>query len=191
MGLVLAASVTILAFMIVPAGGGGPSLGSPGPGSSLYLIGPQGSGLDIGSVAPDLAGPDGTALLDLDGDAISLAGLRGRPVWIVFWATWCPPCQQETPDIERAYEEYADDLVVLAISVQEPNNVVEDYRKTYGIRYRIGLDASAGAMRTYQVFGLPTHYFVDRQGVIRERRFGPLTLEQMRDRIDLISAPAG
>lgn len=187
--VVLVSTAAILALVTVPTSRSGPALSSATPVSSFYLIGAQSTGLEIGSLAPELSGLDGTTLLDLGGAVPSLAELRGRPVWIVFWATWCPPCQQETPDIQRTYEEYPDDLVILAIDVQEPAEIVDDYRRTYGLTYRIALDVSASVMQTYRVFGLPTHYFIDRQGVIRERQYGPLTLDQMHQRVELISAP--
>ena len=66
---------------------------------------------------------------------------------------------------------------------------MRDYAATYGLAYPIALDTNTAIMNTYGVFGLPTHYFLDRQGVIRDRYFGPLTREQMEQRIALISQP--
>lgn len=66
---------------------------------------------------------------------------------------------------------------------------MRDYMTRYGLTYDIGLDVTGAVFATYGVFGLPTHYFVDRQGVIRDRYFGPLTREQMDQKIALISAP--
>lgn len=64
--------------------------------------------------------------------------------------------------------------------------MVEEYRRTYGLTYRIGIDTTASVMRQWNVFGLPTHYFIDREGIVRDRYFGPLTLEQMQERVDSI-----
>lgn len=66
---------------------------------------------------------------------------------------------------------------------------MRDFVSRYGLTYRIGLDTSGAVLTTYGVFGLPTHYFVDRYGVIRDRNFGPLTRDQMDQRITEISGP--
>lgn len=191
---VLAAAALPAVFLfVVTQPLGRPPGASPNPRSSFYLIGPEAEGLQIGQQAPDFAGMYGgetVELTNLDGDPIRLADYAGRPVWIVFWATWCPPCQQETPDIRAAYDDHeADGLVVVAIDVQEPVDIVREYASKYGLGYSIGLDTYGVAFERYGVFGLPTHYFIDRQGVIRDRYFGPLTRQQMEDRIAAISGP--
>lgn len=190
MASALVATVAILLFITVPIGGRAPATSSPAPGASFFIIGQQQGALESGSPAPDFVGADGTRLTDLEGMPVTLEELRGRPVWVFFWATWCPPCQQETPDIQRMWESRGDDLVILAIDVQEPREVVDEYRQAYDLTYRIGLDTTASAMATWNVFGLPTHYFIDRQGIIRDRQFGPLTLDQMDERIDIIVGAA-
>jgi peroxiredoxin len=163
------------------------------PGASFYRISAETQGLQLGQRAPDFTGKNGdqdVRLSDLDGREIRLADFAGKPVWVVFWATWCPPCQQETPDIRSVYEAYRDDgLVVVAVDVQEDVDTVRRYVQTYSLGYRIGLDTYAAIMKTYGVFGLPTHYFIDRQGVIRDRYFGPLKRDQMEQRVELISQP--
>jgi cytochrome c biogenesis protein CcmG/thiol:disulfide interchange protein DsbE len=152
----------------------------------FFELGEAIEGLDIGQLAPELVGEPGSdaVVTDLDGQPITLASLRGQPVWIVFWATWCPPCQAETPDLQRAYRDHADDgLVLIAIDVQEPAEVVGEYMETYGLTYTAALDPSGAIMRDYGVFGLPTHYFIDREGIIRERVYGPMTRDEMEERL--------
>jgi peroxiredoxin len=116
-------------------------------------------------------------LVDLDGSPIRLADLRGHPVWINFWATWCPPCQEETPVLQRVFETHeAEGLVVLAISVQESSpEDVRRYVETYGLTYRVGFDATSAVFKTYRAYGLPTQLFLDRDGIIRVVHKGPLT----------------
>lgn len=158
----------------------------PAATEGFYELGEPTEGLDIGQVAPELVGGSGSdaVVTDLDGAQITLASLRGRPVWIVFWATWCPPCQSETPDLQRAYEDHAGEgLELIAVDVQEPAEVVRDYVETYGLTYTAALDPSAEIFRAYGVFGLPTHYFIDRDGVIRQRVYGPMTREQIEERL--------
>lgn len=88
------------------------------------------------------------------------------------------------------FEAYRDaGLVVVAVDVQEDVHTVRGYAQRYGLGYRTGLDTYAAIMRTYGDFGLLTHYFIDRQGVIRDRYFGPLKRDQMEQRVDLISQP--
>jgi peroxiredoxin len=149
------------------------------PGSSFYLTGERTTGLAVGQLAPELAGQvDGgiQSLTGLDGEVISLEALRGSPVWINFFATWCPPCQEETPVLRDTYEAYRDDgLELVAISVQETTaQDVADYAERYSLPYAIGFDATGAVFETYGGYGLPTHVFVDADGVIRHLRYGPL-----------------
>lgn len=158
----------------------------PGPGASFYLIGEPGTGLAIGDRPPALATTEGP-IVDTEGQPVDLTAYDGRPVWVVFWASWCPPCQQETPDLQKAFEaNRADGLELVAVNVQESAEVAREYADTYGLTYRIALDPTAGAFRAWGVFGLPTHYFIGRDGTIRDRWFGPLTLEQMQQHLAVI-----
>lgn len=152
------------------------------PGSGFYQVGEPTEGLAIGALAPELVGErDGEAvpLLDLDDEVISLAALRGSPVWLSFFATWCPPCQEETPVLRDAYARYAaDGLQMVAVSVQEttPDDVAA-YAKTYSLPYTIGFDATGAIFKAYRGYGLPTHVFIDADGVIRHLQYGPLDRE--------------
>jgi cytochrome c biogenesis protein CcmG/thiol:disulfide interchange protein DsbE len=188
---VVAGAALVLFVVTRPLAGDSPATFQPG--ATFYRISAETEGLQIGQRAPDFVGRNGdqeVRLTDLDGREVRLSDFAGKPVWVVFWATWCPPCQQETPDIRSAFEANRDaGLVVLAIDVQEPAGTIREYAQRYGLTYTIGVDAYAAIMRAYRVFGLPTHYFIDRQGVIRDRYFGPLTRDQMEQRVTLISQP--
>jgi cytochrome c biogenesis protein CcmG, thiol:disulfide interchange protein DsbE len=166
-----------------PLGGtAGPATGSPG-GSA-----PAGTGTLIGQSAPDFVGSGGTPLLaGMDGSPIRLADFAGRPLWIVFWATWCIPCQEEAADIVAAYHDHRDaGLAILAIDVQEPTAAVRDFVAQHGIDYQVGLDASGEARALYGGWGLPVHFFVDRSGVIRDRSIGQLHRSSMEERLQSI-----
>ena len=157
-------------------------------GAGFYLLEEPGTGLQVGQRPPLLRSDDGTWIVDLAGTTVDLTTYVGRPVWVVFWATWCPPCQQETPDLERAYRaNIASGLELVAVNVQESADVARSYATTYGLTYRIALDPAAGVFRRWNVFGLPTHYFIGRDGLIRDRWFGPLSLQAMQSRIDAIA----
>jgi cytochrome c biogenesis protein CcmG, thiol:disulfide interchange protein DsbE len=155
----------------------------PQPGSGFYRLGDPTAGLQIGQVAPELEGAvDGSTvgLTDLDGRPVRLADMRGGPVWVNFWATWCPPCQEETPVLREVFDRHREDgLSVVAVSVQETTpDDVRHYAETYGLDYTIGFDASSAVFKAWQGFGLPTHYFLDKDGVIRDLHYGPLTTDQ-------------
>ena len=188
----IAASALILYIVTRPIGGSGATSGSD-PGATFYRISAETQGIALGQRAPELAGTNGgqeVGLSDLDGRPLSLASLRGHPVWINFWATWCPPCQRETPVLRDAYAKHKDDsLVLVGIDVQEDAGSVRDYASRYGLTYPIGLDVTGAVFRTYLIFGLPSHYFIDRDGVIRGRYFGPLTADQVEQQLAVILAP--
>ncbi len=171
-----------LAFAVAtsPLAPGG--VATPGPLPTQYAIGPGGEGLHIGERAPELLvrGADGAdaPILDLDGSPVRLGDLRGRPIWISFWASWCPPCQAETPVLRDAYARYAPGgLALVAISVQEPADDVRAYAEQYGLRYTVAADLAGDVFRRYRVYGLPTQLFIDVDGVIRAIVQGPMTAE--------------
>lgn len=155
----------------------------PQPGASFVIVGEATEGLAIGQRAPELEGiRDGqvVGLLDLDGDPVRLADLAGRPVWVNFWASWCPPCQEETPVLRAMDQRYRDaGLAIVAVSVQESSPAdVRQYAETYDLDYTIGFDARSEVFRAWLGFGLPTHYFLDGEGIVRVRHYGPLSMIQ-------------
>jgi peroxiredoxin len=177
-GTLLVAAVVLVALNVPvthPSTAVAPSLGS-----TFYQIGDPTTGLQIGQHAPELSGTsDGKTvqLTDLDGKPLRLADMIGHPVWISFFATWCPPCQQEMPVLRDVYATHRDQgLDLVAISVQETTpDDVRAYAQTYGLEFPIGFDATSAIFHTYQGYGLPTHLFLDRDGVIRNVHLGPLT----------------
>ncbi|MCI0344898.1 MAG: TlpA family protein disulfide reductase [Chloroflexi bacterium] len=189
---VVVGSALVLFVVTRPLGGSNQSAITD-PGATFYRISAETQGLELGQKAPELTGDDGgriVQLTDLDGQPVSLAALRGQPVWINFWATWCPPCQRETPVLRETYEAHkSEGLVLLAIDVQETADVARQYVTRYGLTYRIGMDVTGAIFRTYRIFGLPSQYFVDRDGVIRGRYFGPLTRDQAEQQLRVILAP--
>lgn len=155
----------------------------PVPGASFFIISAPTVGLSIGQKAPELtAVVDGqtVGLTDLSGNPVTLAALRGHPVWVSFWATWCPPCQAETPVLRDLYQAHrAAGLAMVAISVQETTaDDVRAYAQKYGLEFTIGFDATSAIFKTYQAYGLPTHFFLDGDGVIRAIHLGPITTAQ-------------
>ena len=169
-----------LMLLTLPITGSGAASPPPAPGASFFVISNPTTGLQVGQQAPELSGVvDGKSvgLSDLNGNPITLAALRGRPVWIVFWASWCAPCQQETPVLRAMYEEHkAQGLALVAISVQETTaDDVRAYASTYDLQFTVGFDATSAVFKTYLGYGLPTHIFLDRNGIIRAIHLGPLS----------------
>ena len=113
---------------------------------------------------------------DLDGAPVRLDALRGKVVRINFWASWCPPCQQETPILRELDERYAErGLEIIGISVQETSpDDLRTYAERYDLGYTIGFDGSGHVFRTYKVYALPTQFFIDTQGVIVQVINGPV-----------------
>jgi len=175
--LIVMGTAIVLTLATVPLGSTEPGLPVPDP--SAFLIGQPIPGLDLGNLAPELEGdgPDGRVqLTDLDGNPIRLADLRGKAVWINFWASWCPPCQFETPTVRAMDAKYRDrGLIVVAVQVQQTVEAGRDYARRYGLDYTIGADVTGAVFHTYHVFALPTQFFIDSNGVLRQIVNGPLS----------------
>jgi peroxiredoxin len=151
------------------------------PLATPFLIGDEPpEGLQAGTSAPELTIDldDGSTyqLQDLDGRPVTLAALKGKVVWLNFFASWCPPCQQETPILRSLADTYRDrGLEVVGVSVQETTaSDVKAYADRYRLRYTIGFDGSGHVLRAYRVFALPTQFFIDVDGVIRQVVSGPV-----------------
>lgn len=146
--------------------------------SSAQLEG-RGVGIDIGKMAP------GFAVVDLNGNKVTLADLRGKVVLLNFWATWCPWCKKEMPEIERFYEAYKDKGVeVVALDVEEDTKTVYDYANGKGFTFLIWLDLDGKVNNAYGVSAYPTSFFIDREGVIRSIQIGAMDRALMEKNAD-------
>lgn len=115
-------------------------------------------------------------LNDLAGKKVSLSDYKGKPVIINFWATWCIPCIHEMPELEKLYKERKKDgLELLMINVKESIEVVKKYIDKGGYTFRVLLDEDGDVLRKYQVFGLPSTFFIDTKGVVQYLYMGELT----------------
>jgi thiol-disulfide isomerase/thioredoxin len=191
--LAVMGTAIVLTLATVPLGSTEPGLPVPDP--SAFLIGSPIPGLSVGDLAPELAGdgPDGRIqLTDLNGTPIRLADLRGKGVWVNFWASWCPPCQFETPTIRAMDERYRDrGLAIVAVQVQQTVDAGRDYATRYGLTYTIGADVTGAIFHTYHVFALPTQVFIDPNGVLRQVVNGPLSEQRATQLIESILPPGG
>ena len=125
--------------------------------------------LTRGVAAPDFEVP---ALST--GTPISLEGLRGQVVLVNFWATWCKPCEDEMPAMERLYRRLQPaGFELLAVSVDDDPAVVEQFRDRLGVSFPIAMDSSQEVSRLYQTTGYPESLLIDREGRVVERYIGP------------------
>lgn len=134
-----------------------------------------------GRLAPDFT------LTQPGGGELTLADLRGKAVVLNFWATWCGPCEAEMPELQQAAEKYGDKgLVVVGVNQQEPESIVVDYLKRLGITFPIGLDESVKVSELYRVNSLPTTFFIDRDGVLRDQVIGQMNTAVLQQHLQSI-----
>ena len=125
----------------------------------------------------------GFTATDIDGTPVSLEELRGKPVWLVFMATWCTGCRTEIPDIQGVVASRGDAVRVVVIYVGESRNTVSDYSKRVGNDFPEVVDQDQQISAAYGIMGVPTHYFIDAGGVVRQRHVGVLSPDAMTQAI--------
>lgn len=124
--------------------------------------------------------PDFT-LTDLEGNTVSLKDFRGKNVYLNFWASWCPPCKAEMPDIEKLYQETkGTDLIILAVNIGEDKETVVNFMSQYKYNFKVLLDADSSVAQMYGVSSIPESIFIDKEGNLVNSQIGALTYEQMK-----------
>jgi peroxiredoxin len=130
-------------------------------------------------VAPGQMAPNFTLTLE-DGRTLTMESLRGRPVLINHWATWCGPCRVEMPEIVEAAKAHPD-LVVLAVNMMEARSQIEPFAAEFGLEIPVVVDPDAKVRDLYAVRGLPTSIVVDREGRISSVWAGVLTATKLEE----------
>jgi len=138
-------------------------LGADGfPVVSAKDVDNQGTQPTVGHPAPNFA-----IQLD-DGSTASLHDIEGRPILINFWATWCPPCRREMPDLVEAYEAHKDEgLIVIEVNSAETAAQVADFVEQFNVTAPVVLDTRNEVMAVYRTNSLPASFFIDKDGVIQ------------------------
>jgi peroxiredoxin len=125
----------------------------------------------------------------LQGETVRLSDYRGKVVLVNFWGTWCEPCKEETPALAGVYRKLHDQgLVIIGVDLRNQERAgsngdadVRAFTERYGVIYPIALDVAGETARAFQIYPLPTSFFVDQRGMIRYVRVGQITAEEVED----------
>lgn len=126
---------------------------------------------EVGATAPLYSA------ITLAGDSIALADLEGEVVLLNVWATWCIPCREEIPALQRLHEEYAARglrIVGVSVDARGEEQTVKDFADSFGVTYDLWLDPSEEVISTFRVIGVPNTYLIDREGRVLWKHIGPV-----------------
>jgi peroxiredoxin len=146
--------------------------------AGLQASGPVGT--EKGKTAPDFY------LETLDGGELRLSELRGKPVLVNFWASWCTTCRQETPDIIKAYEQHRGaGFVVVGVNLQEGDALARGFVEEFGVEFPVVMDRRGEVARSWRIGGpsqgLPASYFIDGSGTVRKVVWGALRARELEE----------
>ncbi|WP_052465931.1 TlpA family protein disulfide reductase [Mobilicoccus massiliensis] len=124
----------------------------------------------------------------IDGRTVKLSDYAGKPVWLLFGATWCASCRAEVADVESVYQQAkAQGVEVISLYLSEDAKTVQDYTKATGLTYLHVPDPQTTVASAYRVMGVPAHFYVDRQGKIASIQVGALDRATMEKNLAAIT----
>ncbi len=177
-GLAVVAIIAVALWLIFLRGGGGQPAATgvvplpPELQTAGREVGPR-----IGQLAPDFE------LDTLDGGRLRLSDLRGHPLVINFWASWCSPCRREVPALIRAQNRHADaGLLIIGVNIEEPPGAAQTFVDEFGVEFPIPMDRDGAVYRAYGYEGLvgpPRTFFIDANGIITKIYAGQAPDEQI------------
>lgn len=123
-------------------------------------------------------------LTDLNGESVSVAGLTGQVVLVNNWATWCPPCRAEMPDLEAYFRVHKNDgFTLVGINSGDQREQVVDFQREVGLTFPLWLDPNSFALRTFQSSALPSSFVIDKTGTVRFVWLGAVSLEALETHV--------
>ena len=164
---------------VASAGPSEPPRSAAPSGSAAPSAGPSGGSqatenFHIGEAAPPLK------VAQVGGGEIDLAMLKGKPVWVNFMRTDCPPCVDEFPLMNGFAARYAEnDLVIVAVDIKEDEGDVAAFASSLGATFPLGLDTDGAAQQEWGAYGLPVHFWIDKEGVVRDGALGGIGADVM------------
>lgn len=171
-------TVAVIAITAVVLGGIAWFVGGAGASDGVTPVEITG---DLAASAPKVgdAPPDFKAYTP-DGQEVSLADYAGKPLWLTFGATWCPDCRVEIPDVQAAYDaNKAAGLQLVGVFIREPGSDIKGYADRVGLTFPIVVDERTKIAAAYRNMGIPTHYFIGADGLIKEIRIGAMSRADM------------
>jgi peroxiredoxin len=176
--VVTGAAILAAAYLSTPAKGNPTGNGNFTP---VSIDGqPIGAAPAVGVAAPDFM----TATTN--GTPLRLSDYRGKPIWLTFGASWCQPCRAENADLQAAYAANKDNITVIQVYMSEEASTVADYTGRVGIAYLTVPDPLERLANLYRIYGIPSHFFIDAQGVLRQIKIGTLDQTAMQAAIDQV-----
>ncbi len=158
--------------------------------SGTVVPSPSGSpepdvGVAVGDIAPPLR------LAQLGGSEVDTTALRGQPLWVNFMATWCPPCREELPIMDRLQRELGDRMTIIVVDVEEDADTVASFFSGLEVALPVALDEDGSAQDAWGALALPVHYWIDEDGRVGGFLYGGAGPEQFIEGIETVLPDAG
>ncbi|HKL75355.1 MAG TPA: TlpA disulfide reductase family protein [Halanaerobiales bacterium] len=136
-------------------------------------------GTEVGQKAPNFS------LKNMNNKEVTLRDLEGKKVFINFWASWCPPCKAEMPDIQKLQKNHGEEIKIVAVNLEEEKNKVEKYLENEDLDFTVLLDKNKKVANQYLIRAIPTSYFLNEKGIIIEKNLGVLSYEKMKENLKI------
>jgi thiol-disulfide isomerase/thioredoxin len=179
----LAIPAVILAVILARDDASSPA--STAPTSSVSVPAPRRA--RIGKLAPDFT------LKAIDGKPVTLSSYRGRPVVLTFFASWCHPCEEDMPVLERAQRDSGGRIAVIGVNYQDFASDTVDFVHRLGVTFPTLVEDSTEnpVAKRYDVHAMPDTLFVDARGVVRNRLYGPVTIDDLKHAVQSLEDGTG
>lgn len=142
--------------------------------------------VDVGQKIPD------DEMSGIEGGVINPGRFQNKVIILNFWATWCPPCTKEMPFLEATFKKYKEKgLVIVGINYNEDKETVLHFVREGGVTFPIVLDKELRLTRNYKVLSLPTTFFIDRKGIVRDKYRGEITEEIFSTKVEPMLSESG